>query len=202
VNYVVVGHELGLGFVVHAESGEGIVAQKWYREAVFVLVAVALLDRDDEFVVCLGGSTRELERGWRDASVRLFSAAAVGNKEDEREVHGDDLFGLPSGCAAKEKLLLADEVCSLPSGGAEMSFREAVGVGVDGFSALKAYSNEGDGYGHGIALARTDLDLAFDARLCQFVSLVRETFTAAQQSEKAPGRKHEIEHTRVAEMPG
>jgi len=59
---------------------------------------------------------RQRKRSWRDSSIRFLSTAPKGNKEDKRQIHGDDLFCLFSGCATEEEQFLAHHIGGLSAG--------------------------------------------------------------------------------------
>lgn len=60
MNDTIASDELRLGLIVHPKRREGVVSLEWDRETIFVLVAVTLLDRNNELVEGFSGSAGEL----------------------------------------------------------------------------------------------------------------------------------------------
>lgn len=163
----VVPHALGrLGPVVHAEGGQRVVAGDGHGEGVLALVLVTLLHRHHQLVVRLGGAARQLQAGRRHAPRHLLAAAAVGDEDDEGQVHGQHALALPAGRAAEEQHLLADDVGDLLARGGQVLLRDRVGGRVDRLAALEGDGDERDEHGRADAHERPDLDLAFYPRLC------------------------------------
>lgn len=149
--------------VVHAEGGQGVVALDRHGEGVLLLLAVALLDGDNELVKGFCGARGQLQAGGGHAARDLLAAAAVGYEDDKGQVHTQDALVLAAGRAAEQQHLLADQVGDVLARGGEVLLGDRVGGRVDGLAAVQGDGDERDVDGGGDADERAHLDLALYA---------------------------------------